>query len=100
MHLSFHRRELGRLAVPRAHAATVGLADGRVAVLGGNTRRAGDVATGVCEVGCRSSGVVEIVDVERGEVTGATGLRAAREAARTVRIGKDVLVMGGIADHG
>lgn len=100
MRLSFRRRELAPLSVPRAFATAVGLGDGRVVVLGGNARRPGDTATGACEVACQSSDVVEIVDAERGAVTARAGLRAAREGARATRARGGVLVMGGIADYG
>jgi hypothetical protein len=100
MPFTFHRRELPPLSVPRAGAAAVGLAGGRVAVIGGATRGREEGSDGACEVGCRSSAAVDVIDVARGLVVPGPPLRAARESAHAAAFGGRILVMGGIADYG
>lgn len=98
--LAFRRRELPPLSEARARASAVVLADGRAAVIGGGTRGREAPADGVCEVRCWSSAAVDVVDVAREVVTRGPPLRVARESARAVAVGRRVMVMGGVADHG
>lgn len=97
--LTFTRRTLPRLATPRANAAAIALADGRVAVLGGGTRREG-VAPGACELACYSSNAVELVDVARESIASAAPLHWARESAQVFSWEGRLVLLGGIADHG
>lgn len=102
MRFVFHRRALAPLAVPRSRLAVTGtlLAGRFVAFAGGSTRRASDKTTGVCEVQCWSSGAVEILDVESGLLTRGPDLVEPRESAFCAWKEGQLLVAGGIADHG
>ncbi len=98
MPVHFEARALAPLSAPRARPSAIAMPDGRVAVVGGNTRPASAPKGEVCEIECRSSGVLDVIDLHRRITTSWTPLAEARESASLATSGGGLVVAGGFAD--
>lgn len=98
MPVRIEERALPPLSLPRARPDAALLWDGRVAVVGGNTRPSSSPRTGACEIECRSSAAVDVIDLRRWTTTPTRPLVEPRESASLIVSPRGLLVAGGVAD--